>query len=168
MCDNSDGGLFVQSALCSLINSYHHVASVGDFSSPPQQCQLKLFGFNEPRCAEHSAPNRTCSPVDARSGNVTHALIALVTRHETSPYWGEAEEQTVRDRPAATDGVRGVRYRGGMRGFRVCGCGRVAHTAGGGSDIKPGTGGVTAQVRNGKCNVSTFLIRRTVNERLAR
>lgn len=35
-----------------------------------------------------------------------------------------------------------------MWGFWVCGSGRVAHTAGGGSDPDSGTCGITAQVRN--------------------
>lgn len=56
------------------------------------------------------------------------------------------------------DGVRGVRYRGGVRGFRVCGCGRVADTAGGGSGVNSGACGAAAQVSNGGkkkcvCNV---------------
>lgn len=39
----------------------------------------------------------------------------------------------------------------------MCRCGRVAHTAGGGSGLNFGVGGVTAQVSNGKPVTPTFV-----------
>lgn len=58
---------------------------------------------------------------------------------------------------AGNDGVRGVRDRGGMRGFRLRRSGGLAHAAGGGADFNAGTCGLTAQVRKcGNFNVNIW------------
>lgn len=116
----------------------------------------------------HVAP--LCSTCSLRSGRAQgkrrHARADCSGQREARDFvlwvwvggrWERGGENRDRstDRPtwpltSGGDGVRGVRYRGGVRGFRMRGCRRVAHAAGGGSGLDSGACGVAAQVSDGK------------------